>query len=184
MRQAEYVCPWWLIRAFDNPVRRLFQNPEAILAGLIAPGQTAVDIGCGIGYFTLALARLVGEHGLVFAVDLQSHMLNGLQRRAERQGLSKRIRLHQCTPDSLGLSEPVDFILAFWMVHEVPDRARLFREIRSLLKPQARLLFVEPKMHVGGDQFAQSVAFANQAGLREAGEPRIRLSRSRLFIPA
>lgn len=184
MPQAEYVCPWWLIHTFDNPLRRLFQNPEAILGGLIGPRQTVIDIGCGIGYFSMAMAHLVGETGTVIAVDLQPRMLHGLQRRAARKGLSNRIHLHHCTRESLGVSEPVDFALAFWMVHEVPDRKRLFREIRSILKPQAHLLFVEPKLHVTQAQFDQSVMFATQVGLKGVAEPRVRLSRAILLAPA
>jgi hypothetical protein len=45
-------CPWWLCFTFDNPVRRLLHNPEQILGGLIQPGQTVADIGCGMGYFS------------------------------------------------------------------------------------------------------------------------------------
>lgn len=184
MPPTEYVCPWWLIRTFDNPLRRLIQRPEAILAGLVVPGQTVIDIGCGIGYFAIPLAHLVGMTGTVIAADVQPRMLNGLQRRAKRQGVMDRIRLHQCPRDSLGTSAPVDFALAFWMVHEVPDRRLLFREIRSILKPGARLLFVEPKMHVTSVQFDQSLALATQSGLKVVAEPQIRLSRAILLASA
>ena len=60
-----HVCPNWLIGAFDNPLRRLIQNPDRIVSGRVGPGQTAADIGCGIGYFTIPLARLVGSQGKV-----------------------------------------------------------------------------------------------------------------------
>jgi ubiquinone/menaquinone biosynthesis C-methylase UbiE len=53
-----------------------------------------VDIGCGIGYFTISMARLVGPAGSVTAVDLQPEMLAGVERRAEKVGVRERIRLH------------------------------------------------------------------------------------------
>ena len=80
----DHVCPWWLCFTFDNPLRRLIHNPDRLLRSWIAPGQTAIDIGCGMGYFTLPMARLVGNSGRVIAVDLQAQMLDRLQRRAER----------------------------------------------------------------------------------------------------
>ncbi len=54
------VCPWWLCPTFDNPLRRLIHNPDRILAGLVRPGEIALDLGCGMGYFSIPLARLVG----------------------------------------------------------------------------------------------------------------------------
>jgi len=74
LRRALYLgphtCPWWFGYTFDNPIRRLFHDPKAILGDYVAPGQTVVDIGCGLGYFSLALARLVGPGGRVIAVEV------------------------------------------------------------------------------------------------------------------
>jgi ubiquinone/menaquinone biosynthesis C-methylase UbiE len=125
------------------------QNPERILDKLITPSQTVADLGCGMGYFTIPMARLASEDGRVIAVNLQAQMLAGVDRRACRAGLQDRIWLHQCKADSLDLHEQADFVLAFWMVHEVPDKARFLGEAASLLKPGARFLLVEPKLSAG-----------------------------------
>ena len=98
----ERVCPWWRAYIFDNPVRRLIQKPEKILGGLIQQGQTVLDIGCGMGFFSLGMARLVGEEGRVISVDLQKKMLDALERRAKRAGLSSRIQVHQCQTNRIG----------------------------------------------------------------------------------
>ena len=111
----DHVCPWWLCFTFDNPLRRLIHNPEQILREWLAPGQTAIDIGCGMGYFSLPMARLVGDTGRVIAADLQDRMLQQLQRRAVQAGLQSRIQPHHCQPDTLAISEPADFILTFWI---------------------------------------------------------------------
>ena len=66
----EHICPWWFAYAFDNPIRRLVQNPTAILGDFIKEGQTVVDVGCGAGYFSLALASMVGAQGKVIALDI------------------------------------------------------------------------------------------------------------------
>ena len=176
-----HVCPWWLIPTFDNPLRRLVQNPDRLLSGLVSPGQAAADLGCGMGYFSVPLARLVGPAGRVFAVDLQSEMLSGVRKRAQRAGLEARIQLHQATPHSLGLATPVDFVLAFWMLHEVPDQERFLAEVRSFLKPGGRFLFVEPRGHVPGADFDRSVSRAHTAGFQHAEPYSVALSRAVLF---
>jgi ubiquinone/menaquinone biosynthesis C-methylase UbiE len=178
------VCPWWLCFTFDNPLRRLIHNPEQIVREWIAPGQTAIDIGCGMGYFSLPMARLVGDTGRVVAVDLQDPMLHQLQRRAVRAGLQSRIQPHRCQPDALAISEPADFVLTFWMVHEVRNKPAFLREIRHLLKPAARYLLVEPQLHVGAADFQKTVEIACGVGLTPVAQPKVGLSRAVLFGPA
>ena len=53
-----HVCPWWLAYTFDNPLRRLIHNPRDIFSGYVKEGMTVMDVGCGMGYFTLGLAEL------------------------------------------------------------------------------------------------------------------------------
>jgi ubiquinone/menaquinone biosynthesis C-methylase UbiE len=180
--QNERVCPWWLAYTFDQPLRRLIHKPEKILGGLVLQEQTVLDIGCGMGFFSLGMARMVGEKGRFISVDLQKKMLEVLGRRAERAGLSSRIQLHQCQADRIGISEQVDFALSFWMVHEVPDKKAFLAEVLSLLKPGAYYLLVEPKMHVTAPAFQRTVEIARANGLTLCSEPSIRLSRSVLLV--
>ncbi len=115
----KHVCPWWLCWSFDNFFRKLVQDPEEIIKPYVREGSTVLDIGCGMGYFTIPLARLVGEKGQVIAIDIQEQMLSALQRRAKRAGLERGIVLQLNTQDSLRVNTKGDFALAFWMVHEV-----------------------------------------------------------------
>lgn len=180
-RTNNMVCPWWLCYSFDNPLRRIFHKPEPLLAPYLKPGMIAVDIGCGMGYFTLGLAKLAGPGGRVIAVDLQQRMLDALERRARRAGVADRIVLHRCRPDSLGVEGPVDFALVFWMAHEVPDKPRFFREIFALLKTGGRFLLVEPKFHVTLGSFERTLAVCREAGFRALEGPAIALSRAVLM---
>jgi ubiquinone/menaquinone biosynthesis C-methylase UbiE len=177
------VCSWRFAGLLDNPFRRLLQNPDKILGGLVKPGQTAVDLGCGPGFFSMALARLAGESGHVISVDLQPQMLDMARRRAAQLGLVSRMQFHQCPPDRIGIDQPVDFALAFWMVHEVPDTEAFLREIRSFLKPDARFLLAEPKFHVTTADFQKTVDLACAVGMRPCAEPSIRISRAVLLAP-
>jgi len=175
------VCPWWMCYSFDNPLRRLFHDPELLLAPYVKPGAIAADIGCGMGYFTIGMARLAGPAGRVIAVDLQQQMLDLLQRRASEAGVAGRIVLNRCGPDSLGIGEPVDCALSFWMAHEVPDKPHFFREILSALKPGGTLLLAEPKFHVWRKSFERTAAVCREQGFRILGEPAIPLSRAVLM---
>lgn len=69
------VCPWWLCFTFDNPLRKLLHNPEAILGSYIQPGTNVIDLGAGMGYFSIPMAKLVGPAGHVTAIDIQTKML-------------------------------------------------------------------------------------------------------------
>jgi ubiquinone/menaquinone biosynthesis C-methylase UbiE len=176
-----HVCPASQAGWLSTPLRRLVNDPRRVLNGLVEPGQTVADLGCGPGFFTLPLARMVGDRGRVIAVDLQPAMLAKLQARAERAGLAGRITLHGCEADSLGLSEKIDAALAFYMLHEVPDQRRILNEVRSLLKPGGRFLLVEPRGHVGAAAFARAVEAAVATGMTVAARPRIFFSRAALL---
>ena len=177
----KHVCPWWLCFTFDNLLRRLIQNPEKIIEPYVHAGDTVLDVGPGMGYFSIPLAKMVGERGRVFAADVQMEMLNALQKRAKRAGVEKRITLHLCKKDSLGLNTKFDFALAFWMIHEVPEQESFFKEIRSLLKPNGKLLISEPTIHVTKAMYEETVKKAIRAGFTLKSNPKIFLSRSALF---
>ena len=88
---AGHVCPWWGGYFIDNWLRRLFHDPDAILRPYVHPGMTVMDVGCGMGLFAIAMARLVGPTGKVIAVDLQQQMLDVLGKRALKAGVADRI---------------------------------------------------------------------------------------------
>ncbi|MRR16365.1 MAG: methyltransferase domain-containing protein [Deltaproteobacteria bacterium] len=175
------LCPRWLCFTFDNGLRRLVQNPERITGHYIKEGDVVLDVGPGIGFFTIPMARIVGESGRVIAADIQKSMLEGIEKRARRAGVAGRIILHLSSPDSLGVATPADFVLAFWMAHEVPDQERFYRELHTVLKEDGRFLLVEPKIHVTASQFQTGVAKAQSAGFRLVEAPSIPLSYAALF---
>jgi ubiquinone/menaquinone biosynthesis C-methylase UbiE len=175
------TCPWWLIFTFDNIFRRLIQDPRTILGEYVRPGDVVLDVGCGMGYFTMELAELVGEEGKVIAADLQEQMLNGVRRRAKRTGLEERIQYHQSKPETIGVSEPVVFALAFWMVHEVRHPLSFFQEIYQLLEPEGKFLVVEPIIHVTEPNFERMTSLAEEAGFRVIDRPMVRASRAVLL---
>lgn len=177
------VCNWWIAYTFDNPLRRLIHHPPRVLGSYVKAGMTVMDLGCGMGHFSIGMARLVGNTGRVIAVDLQQKMLDIMERRAHRAGLAERILPHRCRADDIGIKEPVDFVLAFWMVHEVPDQNHFFQQLKALLTAGGRLLIAEPKMHVTADDLERTVEIAQSCGLQCLERPAIRLSHSALLAP-
>ena len=173
-----HICPWWLAYTFDNRLRHFFHNPQKMLGSYVSKGMTVLDVGCGMGFFAIGLAKLVGDKGCVIAADVQPKMLEAMQRRSEKNGLSSIIRPHQIEPNSLGVDTPVDFILAFWMVHEVPNPKLFFRQIRACLKSNGMVLIVEPKLHVSFKRFQKTVDLARESGLTFYETPTIKFSRS------
>ncbi|NQT72684.1 MAG: class I SAM-dependent methyltransferase [Chloroflexi bacterium] len=175
---GNHVCPWQHVYLLDNFVRPLLHSPRKMFSPHVKPGMKALDIGCGRGFASLGLARLVGETGLVVSVDLQPEMLRMVAKRAEKAGLSQQIRPHQCEVNSIGLSEEFDFVLAFWMAHETPDPSGFLREVFTLLKPSGRFFLIEPKMHVSSSIFEEFVAEAQEYGYIRVENPSVRLSRA------
>jgi ubiquinone/menaquinone biosynthesis C-methylase UbiE len=178
------VCPWWLGYLLASPLRRLLQDPEEIVRPHVKEGMSVLDIGCGMGFFSLQLAKLVGETGRVFCVDLQEKMIKGLRRRALKAGLSDRIEGRICRQDSLGVSDiagKIDFALAFALVHEVPDKERLFAEIYNTMKETGQLLVAEPRGHVSKLDFEKTVSIARSAGFAFSRDLEIGRSRAVLL---
>jgi ubiquinone/menaquinone biosynthesis C-methylase UbiE len=127
------------------------------------------------------LAQLVGSTGCVTAIDIQPKMLSALMERAHKKGVSEIIKTHLASPDSIGFNEKADFILAFWMVHEVPDQQRFLSEIRILMKPDGLFLLVEPLIHVSKKNFSRTLETVKGLGFSTKEYPEIRMSHSALF---
>ncbi len=174
----KHVCPWWLAYTFDNPLRRYLHDPWTILAPYLRPGMTAVDIGCGMGFFSRGMAKIVGDAGRVISIDLQQEMLDITRKRSEKDGVAHRIRFRRAEEDTLNISEQADFALAFWMVHEVNDTRRFFDQVYAILKPAGAFLIAEPRMHVNRSRFEEILAYAHDAGFKIIDTPRIRISRA------
>jgi ubiquinone/menaquinone biosynthesis C-methylase UbiE len=176
-----HVCPWWYAYTFDNALRRLIHDPRAILSPYVDEGMTVLDTGCGMGHFTIGMARLVGESGKVVAVDLQQKMLDVMMKRAGKAGLGERIVPRLCGPHALGLQDNFNFVCSFWMVHEVPDAGNFFREIYEHLLPGGCLLYTEPAFHVGEKAYRTMLAEAREQGFVRCAVPEVRFSRAVLL---
>jgi len=145
--------------------------------------MSVLDLGCGPGFFSIEIAKLLAGEGKVIAADLQEGMLAKVRGKIRGTALEAVLQTHRCGADRIGLDERVDFALAFYMVHEVRDHDALFRELKTSLNPKGRLLVIEPKFHVTEKAFdAMEVRLAG-AGFAVIARPALAMSRAILATP-
>ena len=135
-------APWLIRETRDGE-----ENPRKLLKALgVKPGQTVCDLGCGNGFYTLQLAKLVGKHGRALAVDIQPEMLALLRQRAQEAGLDNIEPILGTQVDPKLPKGEVDLILLVDVYHEFSYPARMLRAMRESLKPNGRIALAEFRM--------------------------------------
>jgi len=154
----------------DSRLRRFIYRPDRLAEQYVKPGDRVLDFGCGPGFFTREFATRVWEGGHVFSIDIQEEMLTILRGKLGPEGLLPRVTTHRCAPGSIGLPADLngsfDTAFAIFVVHEVPDPAKLFREIAMLLKSGGTFFYSEPPFIVSRGEFRDNLARAEVAGLQ------------------
>lgn len=181
---SDHICPVWVGYLLANPLRQLVHNPSKILGPYINAGDTVLDVGSAMGFFSIPAAQMVGESGRVVCVDCQQKMIDSLKKRARRAKVTSRIETRVCSPSHLGtedLKGQVDLALAFAMVHEAPNPTELLTQISSTLKPNGKLFVAEPKAHVSPKKIDETLAIADSLGLKTIDKPIVRQSVSFVF---
>lgn len=181
---AGHVCPWWLGYFLITPLRRILQSPEKILGSYVKPGMTVLEVGPGMGYFSLWMADAVGADGKVVCVDVQEKMIRALKRRAAKAGVDATIDARVCGAADLGVGDldgQVDFCLVFAVAHEIDDVDAMFEQLRRTLKPNATCLVAEPKGHVGKKDFDNTIGWLAGAGFRVVEHPSVARSHAALL---
>lgn len=128
----------------DNPRRRELLPPEEILQKLkLEKGEVFADIGCGIGYFSIPAARIAGETGTVYALDIAPQMLQVVAEKAEQEGLAN-IKPVQCEEYDFVLPEAAAAtVFTCNVLHEVPDQYRFLSEMKRLLKKEGKMVIID-----------------------------------------
>jgi ubiquinone/menaquinone biosynthesis C-methylase UbiE len=172
------ICPVEKAGGLDNSIRKLLQNPQKILKPYINKGMSVLDLGCGPGFFTIEIAKMLTDSGKVIASDLQEGMLDKVSQKIDGTILKNRITLHKCKEETIALNEKVDFVLAFYMIHELPNQEKLFKELKSILKPNGLLFISEPKFHVSKKSFDSMTDKIKDIGFEIMDRPKVFFSRT------
>ena len=185
MSEKLHICPWWMGYLLASPIRKWLEaDPKHLLEPHVQAAMTVLDVGCAMGFYSLPMGELVGPSGQVHCVDLQERMIRSLEKRVKKAGLADRVTCRVCSPQSLLVDDlvgNVDFVLAANVIHEVPDKLGLMREIHQALKPDASFYVIEPGGHVKSGAFEQTVQQIKANGFEELARPKVRKSHAALF---
>ncbi|MBX4191704.1 MAG: methyltransferase domain-containing protein [Candidatus Doudnabacteria bacterium] len=168
-----------------DPTRK-FLDPERVLftAGLAA-GQTFADFGSGSGFYTIAAAKIVGEQGIVYSVDILEPALDHIVAEARLKNL-RNIKTLMCDLEQTASCNTVpvgsvDMVLFANITHQIKNRSNLFAEAYRLLKTGGKLVVIEwneqpsPIGPVSADRISEAevMSVAKKSGLKSAGEFRV-----------
>ena len=126
--------------------RNEWQQPDRVIGDLgLKPGTRVADIGSGDGYFTLPLARAVGQHGQVYAVDVDARALDALRKRVDHERLTNVTIVLSESTDARLPSRSVDVLFICDVLHEMPEEHRLplVQSAVRALKPGGFLYLID-----------------------------------------
>ena len=184
METKVHVCPPWIGHILASPLRNILQNPYRILSPYIKEGMNILEIGPAMGFFSIPLAKMTGNSGKVFCVDIQEYMLRKLYSKARKTGVGHIIETRLSTADSMNidtLKNSIDFTLLAYVVHEVPDQNLLFSSVSEAMKRDSFLLLIEPKGHVNTVDWEKSIAIATGNGFQISKKIKVKRSWSVLL---
>ena len=139
-KTMHYTGAEWLIR--DRRERE--ERCSLMLANLgVRPGMTVCDMGCGNGFHSLPIAKIVGVDGMVVGVDVQTEMLGFLRERMEDQGIENVIPILGSYHNPRLPTNAIDMVLMVDVYHEFSHPAQMLASIRKSLKPGGVVVLVE-----------------------------------------
>jgi ubiquinone/menaquinone biosynthesis C-methylase UbiE len=124
----------------------LFRDPYRVLnAAGLEPGQKVLEVGCGPGFFTIPAARIVGEKGSVYALDVNPLAVERVQQRIEKEGVTN-VKTILANAVQTGLpDQSFDLIFLFGFVRPIGNLENILTELHRLLKPSG-ILSVEGRL--------------------------------------
>jgi ubiquinone/menaquinone biosynthesis C-methylase UbiE len=132
------------IARLEDPNRDSWQKPEEVIKALnIREGQVVADIGAGSGYFTLRLARAVGEKGRVFAVDVEEGMVEYLRQRLNKEQIKNVTAMKVPPHDPLLIDGSLDLAFVCDVYHHIEERDGYLRKLRKAIKADGRVVIVD-----------------------------------------
>ena len=167
MKRQGHICPRWAGYLQILPLRKWLHDPRKIVLPFVGEGMKVLEIGPGMGYFSLPIAKKIGPDGKLYAVDIQQKMISELGRRAGHTGVAEQIECRLSGNNALpidDLKESVDFVFAFAVLHEIPYKQRLFEQVHAAMIPAGSMLLADPKAHCSESDFNSWISTAEKTG--------------------
>jgi ubiquinone/menaquinone biosynthesis C-methylase UbiE len=128
------------------PVRNLFMPPAKMLAEVeINPGYKVLDYGCGPGAFAIMIAEIIGQSGIVYALDIHPLAIKAAEQKARKKNLSNiKTILSSCStflPDN-----SLDLVIFFDVFHTLNNQEEVLIELHRILKSDAIMCFSDHHM--------------------------------------
>jgi len=118
--------------------------PEIFGAMAVAPGAIVADVGAGDGFLTVRLAPAVGSAGRVFAIDVDDRAIERLRARVAEEALTNVTVIKSDPSDPHLSAQSLDAAVIVNAYHEMVDHQAMLHALRAALKPDGRLIIVEP----------------------------------------
>lgn len=130
----------------DDEARRRWQDPVAILLDIgLKPGFIFVDVGCGDGFFAIPAAKLVGDRGRVYGVDMDAEAIGRLRKRAEKKGLENLSLKVGEAENTVFCEGCADIVFLGIDLHDFREPHKVLRNTRKMLKLERRLVDLDWK---------------------------------------
>ena len=137
---------WSGFHRYDEAERRKWQNPGAIFREIeLKPGQTLVDLGCGDGFFAIPAARVVGNSGKVYGLDVDPEAIKRLEEKAEKEGLDNLALVTGKVEELILCEGCADFVFFGNVLHDFDDPSKVLKNARMTLKATGCLVDVDWK---------------------------------------
>ncbi len=147
LRPAGLCCPKDMPRQYtDHIPPEAFQHSygcgSPVLGAAVRPGETVVDLGCGIGIDCFTAAKLVGPNGRVIGIDMTNEMLSkaySFNAEVARSLGYDVVSFRKGTLDQLPLEDgSVDLLVSNCVVNLATDKSKVFKEIHRVLNQGGR----------------------------------------------
>jgi ubiquinone/menaquinone biosynthesis C-methylase UbiE len=138
---------YWTIRLMhDNPILPLVRNPYKLLkAAGLKEGHQALEVGCGPGFFTIPAARIVGDDGHVYALDIHPRAIARVKKKIDKEGLENATPLCVNASNTELPAGSIDLAFVFGLRYIAGGLENLIAELHRVVRPGGILSFEKTK---------------------------------------
>ncbi len=132
---------------FDNQLKQKVFNPKEVIKQLnLEQAMIVADLGCGTGFLAFEAAKQVGIDGIVYAVDIQDHIISVIESGKKLYGLRniRTIKANLEIPGNTGIEdESADFVFLATILYQVEKKENVVVEAKRIVKPEGKILIFD-----------------------------------------